>query len=41
MFGERYTEPVGHKKFRNQTTGETCEMEYKARGAWITKEEDK
>ena len=41
MMGERYIEPQGGCKLINKTTGETCDVEFKQRSTWTTKEEDK
>ena len=38
IIGERYVEPQGHSKITNQTNGDVCEIEFKGRGGWSTKE---
>lgn len=41
IVGERYAEPQGPSKITNHTTGHVCLLDYKARGIWTTREEDK
>jgi hypothetical protein len=41
VMGERYAEPQGVSKITNENTGEFCEIDFRTRGAWSTKLEDK
>jgi hypothetical protein len=41
IVGDRYCEPQGSCKIENITTGDTCEIIFKVRGAFSTKEKDK
>ena len=40
FIGERYFAPEGKAFFKNIDTGDTCELNYKPRGAWSTAEKD-
>ena len=40
VWGERYIEPAGTIVIKNESTGETCELEYKSRGGWFSQKGD-
>ena len=41
LFGDRYIEPHGSCKIFNRTNGDFCELIFRPRDTWKTKEEDK
>jgi hypothetical protein len=41
FIGERYAEPQGPLRIVNENTGDVAEVEFKPRGTWSTKEQDK
>ena len=41
ILGDRYIEPHGSCKISNKSNGDTCEIIYRPRDTWKTKEEDK
>jgi hypothetical protein len=41
IFGDRYIEPHGSCKISNKSNGDSCELIYRPRDSWKTKEEDK
>ena len=40
IIGEKYAEPQGLSRIVNETTGDYCEMDFKARGTFSTRESD-
>jgi hypothetical protein len=41
IFGDRYVEPHGSCRIYNNSNGETCELLFRPRDTWKTKDEDK
>jgi len=40
IVGDRYIEPQGKTTIENKWTGDTCELEFKIRGGWLTTNSD-
>ena len=40
IIGEKYAEPQGISRMVNETTGDYCELDFKARGTFSTRESD-
>jgi hypothetical protein len=38
IVGEKYIEPQGKITIKNQSTGDTCEIDYKPRSGWFNNE---
>jgi len=40
IVGERYIEPQGKTLIENKWTGDSCELEFKIRGGWLSTNSD-